>query len=117
MKICKDGRKWGQNNSYVKSDYKKKLSKAKQGKNNPFWKDGRSKRKYKYKQIQDNGKLIYVHRKIMEEHLERKLKKGEIVHHINGNTYDNRIENLELWEGRKEHAKFHGNHRQLGVSK
>lgn len=32
----------------------------------------------------------------MEAHLKRKLLKNEIVHHINGDPSDDRIENLQL---------------------
>lgn len=40
---------------------------------------------------------IAEHTFIMSEYIKRPLKKGETVHHINGNRSDNRIENLELW--------------------
>ena len=43
---------------------------------------------------QYNGKVYYVHRKIAEKALGRKLKRNEVVHHINMEKDDNRNSNL-----------------------
>ncbi|MGH3054049.1 MAG: HNH endonuclease signature motif containing protein [Gaiellaceae bacterium] len=51
---------------------------------------------HKYKTITINGKQIREHRHIMEQHLGRKLERWEHVHHINDDSSDNRLENLEV---------------------
>lgn len=54
----------------------------------------------------DRSNRILKHRKVMEEHLGRKLSSEEIIHHINGVKTDNRIENLEI-TNRSDHPKMH----------
>lgn len=56
---------------------------------------------------QNNGKYKYRYRILMELILGRELKDEEIVHHINGDVSDDRIENLQLLSQSK-HASIHG---------
>jgi len=51
-------------------------------------------------------RCIRQHQYVMELHLKRGLKKGEIVHHIDGNKTNNQLENLYLTTV-NEHNKLH----------
>lgn len=49
---------------------------------------------------------IHEHRYLMQQHLGRKLKSTEIVHHKNHDFRDNRLSNLEVMS-RSEHQRLH----------
>lgn len=49
---------------------------------------------------------IMEHRLVMERHLNRLLRRDEVIHHLNGIRSDNRLENLELLSA-SEHTKRH----------
>jgi hypothetical protein len=62
--------------------------------------------------IMKNAKgYIPVHRLAMAAYLQRPLTSEEVVHHINGNMTDNRLDNLELMT----QSKHVGIHNKLRV--
>ncbi len=50
---------------------------------------------------------IREHRVVIEGHLGRYLTKEEIVHHIDFDKSNNKLENLHLFKNRCEHIKYH----------
>jgi hypothetical protein len=57
-----------------------------------------------YHPYADNKGYMYEHRLVIEKHIGRFLLPDEVVHHKNGDTKDNRIENLELL-AKKDHDR------------
>lgn len=53
------------------------------------------------------GKAHYTHRAVMERELGRRLRSCEIVHHIDGDKFNNTPENLYVFVGRSAHRKAH----------
>lgn len=100
-------------------EYRKKKSKSLMRDKHFRWKGGRGvsnrhililspNHPYKNK---DN--YVYEHRLVMEKHLGRYLFPAEVVHHVNKDTLDNRIENLMLFSNQAEHNKHHAKVRAL----
>ncbi len=54
-----------------------------------------------------DGDRVLQHRLVLEQYLGRLLLPYEIVHHKNGDRADNRLENLELLDGRARHGQGH----------
>jgi hypothetical protein len=89
----------------------------KSGTHNPRWKGGEfisEGRVFVYAPTHPfpNRNKTYVlrYRLAMEAHLGRYLDPSEIVHHINGNMMDDRIENLQVMTN-TEHMRLHGKQR------
>lgn len=83
------------------------------GEENPAWRGGRTithgyililKPKHPFR---NKKGYVFEHRLVMEEFLGRELSLEEVVHHINGNISDNRIENIMLFANQSEHLKHH----------
>jgi hypothetical protein len=94
------------------------MLKGQHGPDHPSWKGGIFERGgyrfiWKPNHLEANN-IGYVreHRLVMEKKLGRLLQPNEIVHHINHDRLDNRIENLMLMGSNSEHKRFHDRERK-----
>jgi len=98
-----------------------KLSKANRLEKNSNWKGGIKKdRNYILVNSPDHPYknsygYVYQHRLVIEEAIGRYLESEEVIHHINGNASDNRIENLMLFASQSEHLKYYKKQDKLNV--
>lgn len=84
------------------------------GSANANWRDGRrkggEKGQYVMAYAPEHPKAVLgavlEHRLVVEQHLGRSLQRDEVIHHVNGDKHDNRIENLQIMS-QSEHAKLH----------
>ena len=58
----------------------------------------------------------HTHRIVAEQILGRPLKKGEVVHHIDGNKRNNDPSNLMVFKTQAEHAQWHAEHKEVMTS-
>ncbi len=95
------------------AETKRLMSRKSLGENNSNWKGGRTVsgggyimvlcKNHPYSDV--NGR-VKEERLVIEKHINRYLKREEIIHHKNRDKKDNRIENLQI-VSTKEHAEIH----------
>ena len=84
------------------------------GKKHPRWKGGKYISKFGYVYIYkpeyatNPRGYIKEHRYLVEQKIGRRLREDEVIHHVNGDKLDNRLENLEIINPAEHFKKYHG---------
>lgn len=88
----------------LSEETKRKIGKA-------HWRGGSYLDKNGYRLIMVDGKYEFEHRVVAAKFLGRPLKSEEIIHHVNHDRLDNRVENLSIVT-RSEHMLIHWSERK-----
>lgn len=59
-----------------------------------------------YQRVTHEGKRVLLHRLIAEKSIGRPLAAGEHVHHVDGNRFNNSVDNLKIMSN-SEHIRLH----------
>lgn len=122
------GREWakhGHKGGKKSIEERRQLSDAWTGKNNPSWKGGVTYRNRKgnysnqpikyvrcpdeFKSMSRKDGYVMEHRLKVAQTISRALSRSEVVHHINHDATDNRVENLMLFASNADHKRYeHG---------
>ncbi|MEG4047333.1 HNH endonuclease [Microcoleus sp. Pol17_C1] len=54
-----------------------------------------------------NYKTVYLHRVVAEQNINRKLRPGEVVHHLDEDKSNNLPENLVICSSLSVHGRYH----------
>lgn len=112
MRICKDGRIWGQNNSYHNPEYIRKQREANSGPKHHNWKGGKSLLRKIRKRDEHRCQLCFKHQNELRNQNNKSYKL--IVHHINLNKNNNNSDNL-ISLRRECHLKIYYNN-QININ-
>ena len=91
-----------------------KYRKIPTGVKNGHWKHGISVQGYKRVHVNDERLRVLEHVLVMEKSLNRRMNRGERIHHIDGDKLNNNIDNLCLFPNNSEHRFCHASFRSCG---
>lgn len=99
-----------------KCSQNKKYRKIPNGEMNEQWEHGITVGGYRRIFDPERGKRVLEHTYILEKNIGRRLKQGEMIHHIDLDKINNSVENLFLCANKSEHFLLHSSLQKCGYT-